>query len=60
MVYSRTTYLISEDLLNDLEKRYNEIDELKDLVDDKDLIIDLEVYEKNLNEIVDLLHEIPD
>lgn len=49
-----------EELLNDLEKGYDEIDELKNIVDDEDLIIGLEDYENNLNEIVDLLYEIPD
>jgi len=49
-----------ETLLNDLDVRYNEIEEFKNLVDDQDLINDLEDYENNLNEIVDLLYEIPD
>lgn len=49
-----------EELLNDLEERYNEIDEFRNITDDEDLIVGLDDYENNLNNIIDVLYEIPD
>ena len=47
------------DLLDSLEDSYNEVEELKDITTDEDVLGFLEEYENNINEIVDLLDNIP-
>ena len=46
--------------LDDLQSRYDEIDELRDLTDDEGILEILDGYEEDINKLVDLLYEIPD
>jgi hypothetical protein len=46
--------------LDDLSSRYDELYNLKNMTDDKELLDMLRTYEEDMNTLVDLLYEIPD